>query len=76
MRFGFFDQLPCAAGFTEAQRYRDILAQIELGDELGFDTVWLGELHFSRAFSILGEPADGARRRRTAHEAHPARAPR
>jgi alkanesulfonate monooxygenase SsuD/methylene tetrahydromethanopterin reductase-like flavin-dependent oxidoreductase (luciferase family) len=56
MRFGFFDQLPCAAGFTEAQRYRDILAQIDLGDELGFDTVWLGELHFSRAFSILASP--------------------
>lgn len=56
MRFGFFDQLPCAAGFTEVQRYRDILAQIELGDELGFDTVWLGELHFSRAFSILASP--------------------
>ena len=56
MRFGVFDQLPCASGFTEAQRYRDILAQIELGDELGFDTVWLGELHFSRAFSILASP--------------------
>lgn len=56
MRFGFFDQLPCATGFTEVQRYRDILAQIELGDELGFDTVWLGELHFSRAFSILASP--------------------
>ena len=41
MRFGFFDQLPCASGFTERQRYKDIMAQIELGDELGFDTVWL-----------------------------------
>src|SRR5437870_13539192 len=56
MRFGFFDQLPCAAGFSERQRYRDIMAQIELGDELGFDTVWLGELHFSRTFSILADP--------------------
>src|SRR5438270_7665315 len=56
MRFGFFDQLPCASGFTERQRYRDILAQIELGDALGFDTAWLGELHFSRAFSILADP--------------------
>jgi alkanesulfonate monooxygenase SsuD/methylene tetrahydromethanopterin reductase-like flavin-dependent oxidoreductase (luciferase family) len=56
MRFGFFDQLPCAEAFTEAQRYRDILEQIELGDRLGFDTVWLGELHFSRAFSILASP--------------------
>src|SRR5258708_6914397 len=56
MRFGFFDQLPCASGYTERQRYQDILAQFELGDALGFDTAWLGELHFSRAFSILASP--------------------
>jgi len=56
MRFGFFDQLPCASGFSEQQRYRDIMAQIELGDELGFGTAWLGELHFSRTFSILADP--------------------
>jgi alkanesulfonate monooxygenase SsuD/methylene tetrahydromethanopterin reductase-like flavin-dependent oxidoreductase (luciferase family) len=56
MRFGFFDQLPCAPGYSEQQRYRDIIGQIELGDEIGFDTVWLGELHFSRAFSILADP--------------------
>ena len=40
MRFGFFDQLPCARGFTERQRYRDIMAQIELGDALGFEIAW------------------------------------
>src|ERR1700681_4654150 len=56
MRFGFFDQLPCPPGYSEHQRYQDILAQIELGDVLGFDTVWLGELHFSRGFSILADP--------------------
>ncbi len=56
MRFGFFDQLPCAPGYSEQQRYQDILAQIELGDAVGFDTVWLGELHFSRGFSILADP--------------------
>src|SRR6266571_8780804 len=56
MRFGFFDQLPSAPGYSERQRYQDILAQIELGDSVGFDTVWLGELHFSRAFSILADP--------------------
>src|SRR5262249_54299224 len=56
MRFGFFDQLPCAAGFSERQRYQDIMAQIELGDDLGLDTAWLGELHFSRAFSLLADP--------------------
>ena len=56
MRFGFFDQLPCPPGCTEQQRLQDILAQIELGDAVGFDTVWLGELHFSRGFSILADP--------------------
>jgi alkanesulfonate monooxygenase SsuD/methylene tetrahydromethanopterin reductase-like flavin-dependent oxidoreductase (luciferase family) len=56
MRFGFFDQLPCPEGFTERQRYRDILAQIDLADGLGFDTVWLGEIHFIRQFSILADP--------------------
>src|SRR6266852_3286873 len=56
MRFGFFDQLPCAGTSSERQRFLDLMAQIELGDALGFDTVWLGELHFSRAFSILADP--------------------
>jgi alkanesulfonate monooxygenase SsuD/methylene tetrahydromethanopterin reductase-like flavin-dependent oxidoreductase (luciferase family) len=56
VRFGFFDQLPCAGGYSERQRYQDLIAQIELGDVLGLDTVWLGELHFSRAFSILADP--------------------
>jgi hypothetical protein len=31
------------------------MAQIELGDTLGFDTVWLGELHFSRGFQRRAE---------------------
>ena len=56
MRFGAFDQLPCPPGYSEHQRYKDILAQIELGDTVGFDTVWLGEIHFIRPFSILADP--------------------
>jgi len=38
MRFRFFAQLPCADSQSESQRYQDILAQIELGDELGLHT--------------------------------------
>jgi len=56
MRFGFFDQLPRADWQSESRRYQDILAQIELGDELGFDTAWLGELHFVPSFSCLASP--------------------
>jgi alkanesulfonate monooxygenase SsuD/methylene tetrahydromethanopterin reductase-like flavin-dependent oxidoreductase (luciferase family) len=56
MRFGFFDQLPRADWQSESQRYQDILAQIELGDALGFDTAWLGELHFIPSISCLASP--------------------
>jgi alkanesulfonate monooxygenase SsuD/methylene tetrahydromethanopterin reductase-like flavin-dependent oxidoreductase (luciferase family) len=56
MRFGFFDQLPCAPTQSERQRYHDILAQIRLGDAVGFDTVWLGELHFGPSSSIMAAP--------------------
>jgi len=56
MRFGFFDQLPCADSQSESQRLQDIIAQIVLGDEVGFDSVWLGELHFGRQSSILASP--------------------
>jgi len=56
MRFGFFDQLPLADWQSESQRYQDILAQIELGDALGFDTAWLGELHFIPSISCLASP--------------------
>ncbi|MBI3247051.1 MAG: LLM class flavin-dependent oxidoreductase [Deltaproteobacteria bacterium] len=56
MRFGFFDQLPCADAQSESQRFQDIIAQIVAGDALGFDTAWLGELHFGRRSSILASP--------------------
>src|SRR3984893_14850105 len=56
MRFGFFDQLPCGDSQSESQRVRDILAQIELGEKIGFDTVWLGGIHFGRRSSILASP--------------------
>jgi hypothetical protein len=46
MRFGFFDQLPCADWQSRQRSYQDILAQVEHGNALGFDTVWLGGLHF------------------------------
>ena len=36
MRFGFFDQLPCSGAYSERQRYQDLMAQIELGDALGY----------------------------------------
>jgi alkanesulfonate monooxygenase SsuD/methylene tetrahydromethanopterin reductase-like flavin-dependent oxidoreductase (luciferase family) len=56
MRFGFMDHLPCAEWQSEGQRYQDILTQIELGDELGFDTAWLAEIHFFPNISRIASP--------------------
>jgi len=56
MRFGFMDHLPCAEWQAEGQRFSDILAQIELGDRIGFDTAWLAEIHFFPNVSRLSSP--------------------
>ncbi len=56
MQFGVFYQLPCADGQSDTGRYDDTIAQAQLADELGFDTVWLAELHFNRRFSVMPSP--------------------
>ena len=56
MQFGVFYQLPCAEDQTDSARYDDTIAQAQLADELGFDAVWLAELHFSRQFSVMPAP--------------------
>ncbi len=56
MEFGLFFQLPCAPDQSPAERYADTIAQARLADELGFDTVWVAELHFNARFSIMPAP--------------------
>jgi natural product biosynthesis luciferase-like monooxygenase protein len=56
MEFGVFYQLPCSEGQTPQQRYADTIAQSQLADSLGFDDVWLAELHFHPTFSITPSP--------------------
>lgn len=56
MEFGIFYQLPCAEYQSPAARYADTISQAQLADELGFDTVWLAEVHFNPRFSVLPAP--------------------
>ena len=56
MEFGVFYQLPCAVEQTPQLRYQDTVAQAILADELGFDQVWLAELHFNPRFSVMPAP--------------------
>ena len=60
MQFGVFYQIPCSEGQTPADRYADVMAQVQLADQLGYDMAWLAELHFARSFSVMpGPAADG-----------------
>ena len=56
MKFGVFYQMPCAEHQQPAARYRDTIAQVQLADELGFDSAWLAELHFNPRFSVMSAP--------------------
>ena len=56
MKFGLFYQLPCTDWQSPYQRYQEVLEQIQLADEVGFDHVWLAELHFNPRFSITPSP--------------------
>src|SRR6185503_12254236 len=38
------------------ERYEETLEQIELADELGFETAWLAELHFHQPLSVMSTP--------------------
>jgi alkanesulfonate monooxygenase SsuD/methylene tetrahydromethanopterin reductase-like flavin-dependent oxidoreductase (luciferase family) len=54
MKFGIMNLFP-ADGASEHQVLKNTLEEIQLADELGFDSVWLAEHHFSR-YGILGNP--------------------
>ena len=40
----------------EAERYKQVLAQVDLADEVGFDYFWTVEHHFLREFSHCSAP--------------------
>lgn len=48
MEIGLFHSVQWPEGSTHVQRYRESIAQAVAADELGFDSVWLTEHHFSR----------------------------
>jgi len=54
MRFGVQNLFP-AEGEDDHRVLREALEDIRLADDLGFDSVWLTEHHFSR-YGILGNP--------------------
>ena len=55
MKFGIMNLFPGMEKVSDYEVFHNTLAEIQLADELGFDSVWLAEHHFSR-YGILGSP--------------------
>ena len=58
MKFGTHHLLEGPFTKTEAQVYEEHLEQMVLGDQLGFDRVWLTEHHFSSVPHVEGVPGE------------------
>ena len=56
MKFDIFYQLPCADTQEPSHRYRELIEEAVEAEKLGFDTVWLAEVHFAPRFSIMPAP--------------------
>jgi alkanesulfonate monooxygenase SsuD/methylene tetrahydromethanopterin reductase-like flavin-dependent oxidoreductase (luciferase family) len=56
VKFDIFYQLPAAPSQAPAQRYRELIEEAVAADQLGFDTVWLAEIHFVPRFCALPVP--------------------
>jgi alkanesulfonate monooxygenase SsuD/methylene tetrahydromethanopterin reductase-like flavin-dependent oxidoreductase (luciferase family) len=48
MNFGLFSHIPWPEGREPREMFQEITEQAVLGEELGFDSMWLAEHHFSR----------------------------
>ena len=56
MEIGLFTEFQCPPGMDEAQAFDESLAQMTAAEELGFDAVWLAEIHFQKGRSVLSSP--------------------
>lgn len=56
MQFGLFYEASEDARYTHAERYGEMLDLMAYGEALGFDVIWMAEIHFGGAFSLLSSP--------------------
>jgi alkanesulfonate monooxygenase SsuD/methylene tetrahydromethanopterin reductase-like flavin-dependent oxidoreductase (luciferase family) len=56
MHFGIFMEFETRPERTQAQAFQEGFALVEAADTWGLDGVWLGEMHFNPARSVLGAP--------------------
>jgi alkanesulfonate monooxygenase SsuD/methylene tetrahydromethanopterin reductase-like flavin-dependent oxidoreductase (luciferase family) len=56
MEIGLFTEFQSPPGMDEAQAFDEALAQVTAAELLGFDSVWLAEIHFQKGRSVLSSP--------------------
>ena len=56
MQFGLFTEFEWNPEYSEFEAFQTSLEQVSYAEQLGFDSVWLGEIHFQRGRSVLPSP--------------------
>ena len=56
MHFGAFMEFGNRAGVGEAEAFHEGFRMVDAAEEMGLDGVWLAELHFNPARSVLSSP--------------------
>jgi alkanesulfonate monooxygenase SsuD/methylene tetrahydromethanopterin reductase-like flavin-dependent oxidoreductase (luciferase family) len=56
MKLCLFTEVQCPPGTSPEQRLDELLEQAELADKLGYHALWISEIHFQPAFSLLAAP--------------------
>ena len=56
MHFGIFMEFGNRAGVTETQAFQEGFRLVDSAEDLGLDGIWLAELHFNPARSVLSSP--------------------
>jgi alkanesulfonate monooxygenase SsuD/methylene tetrahydromethanopterin reductase-like flavin-dependent oxidoreductase (luciferase family) len=62
MHFGIFMEFESRQGRSQTESFREGFELVEAADTWGLDGVWLGEMHFNPARSVLGAPITDCRR--------------
>ena len=55
MKFGLFYLFRDFGNVSQAQLFNEMLEEVEYAEELGFESIWLPEHHFSE-YGMLGNP--------------------
>jgi len=56
MEFGLFTEFQCPAGMNASTAFDQSMEQMKAAEDLGFDAVWLAEIHFQKDRSVLSSP--------------------